>query len=77
MKTPITPQNYDITPGEDKFATVNNSLLRLHIDDLSQPIRRSTYAPPANRRPNDTVAASLLTALAILVTVGVAVYFTR
>jgi len=70
MKTPKTPQNYDVTPGEDKF-------LRLHIDDLSQPIRRSTYAPPANRRPNDTVAASLVTALAILVTVGVAVYFTR
>ena len=29
---------HDITPGQDKF-------LRLHIDDLSQPIRRSNYHP--------------------------------
>jgi hypothetical protein len=57
----------DITPGQDKF-------LRLHIDDLSQPIRRSPYAPPVNRKPNDSVVASLLLALAILATTAVLVH---
>lgn len=38
----------NITPGQDKF-------LRLHIDDMSQPIRRSTYHPPANRLAGDRV----------------------
>jgi hypothetical protein len=65
MKT----DNNDITPGQDKF-------LRLHIDDLSQPIRRSPYAPPVNRKPNDSVIASLLLALAILATTAVLVYCT-
>jgi hypothetical protein len=63
MKT----DNNDITPGQDKF-------LRLHIDDLSQPIRRSPYAPPVNRKPNGSVVASLLLALAILATTAVLVH---
>ena len=66
---------HDITPGQDKFEPIDNSLLRLHIDDLSVPIRRSTYAQ--NRRASDGIAASLVTGLAILFTVGLAVYFTR
>lgn len=69
---------HDITPGEDKFVPTDNSLLRLHIDDLSQPIRRSNYAVPSNRRrPSDGTAASLLTALAILATVGLIAYLNR
>jgi len=66
MKT----DNNDITPGQDKF-------LRLHIDDLSQPIRRSPYAPPVNRKPNDSVIASLLLALAILAITAVIVHCCR
>jgi hypothetical protein len=66
MKT----DNNDITPGQDKF-------LRLHIDDLSQPIRRSPYAPPVNCKPNDSVIASLLLALAILAITAVIVHCCR
>jgi len=66
MKT----DNNDITPGQDKF-------LRLHIDDLSQPIRRSPYAPPVNRKPNDSIAASLAVALLILASTAVLVHCSR
>jgi len=69
MKT----DNNDITPGQDKF-------LRLHIDDLSQPIRRSPYAPPVNRKLNDPsgrIAASLAVALLILATTAVLVHCSR
>jgi hypothetical protein len=65
--------NKDITPGQDKFEPVDHSLLRLHIADLSRPIRRSIYATP-NSRKKDGVTASLLTALAIIVTVGLIIY---
>lgn len=69
---------HDITPGEDKFEPIDNSLLRLYIDDLSQPIRRSNYAVPTNnRRANDGIAASLVVALAILATVGLIAYLNR
>ena len=49
----------NITPGQDKF-------LRLHINDLSQPIRRSPYYPPANRLPGDK-AAQVFTMFSALV----------
>lgn len=70
---------HDITPGQDKFEPIDNSLLRLHIDELSQPIRRSYYAVPfsTHRRPSDGNAASLLVALAILATVGLIAYLSR
>ena len=62
-------QNYDITPGQDKFLPVPDQtqrdyrLLRLHIDDLSAPIRRSIR--PAQDSSWRTTA-SLTVALVIL-----------
>ena len=76
-------QKYDITPGEDKFLPVPDqtqrdySLLRLHIDDLSAPIRRSNYARRKCCRKKDSVTASLFTALAIIVTIGLILYVNR
>jgi len=78
--------NNDITPGQHKFLPVNideqlankpDPLLRLHIDDLSQPIRRSIYAPRVNRRSSDGITASLVVAVVILATTAVVIYFTR
>ena len=63
-------QNYDITPGQDKFLPVPDQtqpdyrLLRLHIDDLSVPIRQS-FRPPAQDASWRTTA-SLAVALVIL-----------
>jgi len=79
MKT----DNKNIIPGQDKFVPVNldeqlryqpDPLLRFQIEELSKPIRRSPYAPPVNRKPNDSVVASLLLALAILATTAVLVH---
>lgn len=62
-------QNYDITPGQDKFLPVpdqaqpDHRLLRLHIDDLSRPIRRSIRSAPDS---SWRITASLVTALLIL-----------
>ena len=64
---------HDITPGQDKFEPIDHSLLRLHIADLSQPIRRSIYAT-RNSRKKEGVTASLLTALAIILTVALIIY---
>lgn len=85
--------NKDITPGVDKFLPVNldkqlaykpDPLLRYQIDTLSEPIRRSTYAPPVNRKLNDSsgriaasIAASLAVALLILATTAVLVHCSR
>jgi len=69
--------NNDITPGQDKFEPIDNSLLRLHIDDLSQPIRRSIYAPSPNRRTSDGITASLVVALIIVATTAVVIWFTK
>jgi hypothetical protein len=83
--SPTTPKNMnnnDITPGQDKFLPVNldeqlryqpDPLLRYQIDELSKPIRRSTYAPPA-RDASGRIAASLSVALLILVTTAVLVH---
>ena len=68
MNTDKTPKP-DITPGEDKF-------LRLHIEDLSEPIRRSIYAPPVNRR-SDGVVSSLLIALLIFAATAVIIWLTQ
>jgi hypothetical protein len=82
MKT----DNNDITPGQDKFMPVNldeqlankpDPLLRLHIDDLSQPIRRSIYAPRIKSRSSDGITGSLVVALLIFATTAVVIYFTR
>ena len=48
----------NITPGQDKF-------LRLHIDDLSQPIRRSAYRPPSHPLPSEA-ASKLIVMLSVL-----------
>jgi len=78
--------NNDITPGQDKFLPVNldeqlanklDPLLRLHIADLSQPIRRSIYAPSPNRRTSDGITASLVVAVVILATTAVVIWLTR
>ena len=78
--------NNHITPGQDKFLPVNldeqlankpDPLLRLHIADLSQPIRRSIYAPSPNRRSSDGITASLVVALIIVATTALVIYFTR
>jgi len=69
--------NNDITPGQDKFEPIDNSLLRLHIDDLSKPIRRSIYAPRIKSRSSDGITASLVVALVILATTAVVIYCTR
>lgn len=78
MKT----DNNDITPGQDKFRPVNldkqlaykpDPLLRFQIDELSKPVRRSTYSPPAND-PSGRIAASLAVALLILATTAVLVH---
>ena len=66
-------KNKDIKPGQDKFEPIDHSLLRLHIADLSQPIRRSIYAT-RNSRKKDNVTASLFTALAIILTVALIIY---
>jgi hypothetical protein len=82
MKT----DNNDITPGQDKFRPVNldkqidykpDPLLRFQIEELSKPIRRSPYAPPVNRKPNDSVVASMLLALPILAITAVIVHCYR
>ena len=70
-------EKHDITPGQDKFAPTDNSLLRLHIDDLSRPMRRSNYAVPTNHRRSDGIAASVVLALAILATVAVVIWATK
>ena len=66
-------KNKDIKPGQDKFEPIDHRLLRLHIADLSQPIRRSIYAT-RNSRKKDNVTASLFTALAIILTVALIIY---
>jgi hypothetical protein len=75
----------DITPGQDKFRPVNldeqlaykpDPLLRFQINELSKPVRRSTYAQPApdsSRR----ITASLAVALLILATTAVLVHCSR
>lgn len=68
---------HDITPGQDKFEPIDNSLLRLHIDDLSRPIRRSIYAPSPNRRQSDGITASLVVALLIFATTAVVIWLTK
>jgi hypothetical protein len=74
--------NKDITPGVDKFQPVNldkqlryqpDPLLRFQIDELSKPVRRSTYAQPANDL-SGRIAASLTVALLILATTAVLVH---
>jgi hypothetical protein len=78
MKT----DNNDITPGQDKFLPVNldeqldykpDPLLRYQIEELSKPIRRSTYVPPA-RDASGRIAASLAVALLILAATAVLVH---
>ena len=68
---------HDITSGQDKFEPIDHSLLRLHIADLSQPIRPSRIYATRNSRKKDNVTASLFTALAIIVTVGLIIYVNR
>jgi hypothetical protein len=78
-------QNYDITPGADKFLPTPldeqlgykpDPLLRYQIEELSKPTRRSTYAqPPADS--SGRIAASLAVALLILVTTAVLVHCSR
>jgi hypothetical protein len=74
--------NNDITPGQDKFLSVNldeqlryqpDPLLRYQIEELSKPIRRSTYAPRA-QDASGRIAASLSVALLILATTAVLVH---
>jgi len=78
MKT----DNNDITPGQDKFRPVNldeqlryqpDPLLRFQIDELSKPVRRSTYAHPAPDA-SGRITASLAVALLILVATAVLVH---
>jgi hypothetical protein len=78
MKT----DNNHIKAGQDKFLPVNldeqlryqpDPLLRFQIDELSKPIRRSTYAPPA-RDASGRIAASLAVTLLILATTAVLVH---
>lgn len=78
MKT----DNKDITPGQDKFRPVNldeqlaykpDPLLRFQINELSKPVRRSTYDQPAPDA-SGRIAASLAVALLILVTTAVLVH---
>jgi hypothetical protein len=78
MKT----DNNDITPGQDKFLPVNldeqlryqpDPLLRYQIDELSKPVRCSTYAQPA-QDASGRIAASLAVALLILATTAVLVH---
>lgn len=81
MKT----DNNDITPGQDKFVPTNldeqlaykpDPLLRFQINELSRPVRRSTYAQAA---PDSSgrIAASLAVALLILATTAVLVHCSR
>jgi|688.fasta_scaffold1097624_2 hypothetical protein len=72
----------DITPGVDKFQPVNldeqlaykpDPLLRYQIEEISKPIRRSTYAPPA-QDASGRIAASLAVALLILAATAVLVH---
>ena len=77
--------NKDITPGQDKFLPTNldeqlaykpDPLLRFQINELSKPLRRSTYAhPPADS--SGRIAASLAVALLILATTAVLVHCSR
>jgi hypothetical protein len=80
-------KKHDITPGVDKFLPVflpipedqtetDRKILRLHMDELSKPIRRSTYAPPA-QDSSGRIAASLAVALLILATTAVIVHCSR
>jgi len=62
---------HDITPGQDKFEPIDNSLLRLHIDDLSRPIRRSIYAPPVNRRSDGAISSLIIALLIFAATAGI------
>ena len=78
-------QNYDITPGQDKFLPTNldqqlgykpDPLLRFQIDELSRPIRRSRHLPPA-QDASGRIAASLVVALLILATTAALVHCSR
>jgi hypothetical protein len=71
-----------IKPGQDKFLPTNleeqlaykpDPLLRYQIEELSKPIRRSTYAPPA-QDASGRIAASLSVALLILAATAVLVH---
>ncbi len=80
-------KKHDITPGQDKFLPVflplpedqtetDRKILRLHMDELSKPIRRSPHLP----QPPDAsgrIAASLAVALLILATTAVLVHCSR
>ena len=81
MKT----DNNDITPGQDKFVPVNldeqlaykpDPLLRFQIEELSKPIRRSTYAPPA-QDASGRIASSLAVALLIFAATAVIIWLTK
>lgn len=58
----------NITPGEDKF-------LRIHIDNLSRPIRHSLYRTQ-NKRNSDGTSSLVLAILILAATIAV-VYFTK
>lgn len=68
-------QDMNITPGQDKFETIDNSLLRLHIDDLSRPIRHSLYVT-RNKRNNDGTSSLVLAVLILASTIAI-VYLTK
>lgn len=58
----------NITPGEDKF-------LRIHINDLSRPIRHSLYRT-RNRRNSDGTSSLVLAILILAATIAI-VYLTK
>lgn len=72
-------QNYDITPGDDKFLPVpdqaqpDHKLLRLHIDDATH---KRNFGTKDERRASDSIVASLALALVILAATAVIVHCT-
>ena len=58
----------NIIPGEDKF-------LRLHINDLSRPMRHSLYVT-RNKRNSDGTSSLVLFILILAITIAI-VYFTK
>lgn len=60
-------QDMNITPGKDKF-------LRIHIDNLSRPIRSSLYV---TRKRNNDGTSNLVLAVMILASTIAIVYLTK
>ena len=79
-------KKHDITPGQDKFLPTNldeqlkykpDPLLRYQINELSKPIRRSTYAPPAQESSRRITASLAITMLILVATTAIIAHCSR